>query len=345
MVSMNYFRLLLKAKIRRLHTLRYTLVVLAIIFSVLVFGVGIAVSVGAVQVPLAQVWTAIIDPHAEAAFIVRNYRLPRALGAALAGASLAVAGVLLQTALSNSLASPDVVGITKGAGFGAVLGILVLPATFSWLMPVMVIGGAILAAVVLMLTASTQRGDAGIALTGLAVGALFHAATAFLLVKTPGDTNQAMVWLAGSMYGTTMSEVIGLSIGMLFLFPTIIYCGALLDIMRLNEQSILGLGRQPRKIRTFMISVAVLLSAGAVAVAGGISFLGLLAPHIASGMVGQRPGRLLPAAGLVGALLLLSADVVGRVFTVPSEIPAGIVTAVLGAPYLLYLLWRKQRVS
>lgn len=334
----------LKAQLRRLHTVRSASLVLVILLLLLPFAIGLAVGVGAVFVPLDQVWAALIDPQADSAFIVRTYRLPRALGAVLAGAALAVAGVILQTALSNSLASPDVVGITKGAGFGAVLGIMLLPAGLIWLMPLVVVLGAIFAAIVLLLAANVQRGDSGVALTGLAVGALFHAATSFLLVKVPGDTNQAMVWLAGSMYGTTMTEVVGLAVALLVLLPLVIYCAALLDIMRLKPENVVGLGRDPQQIRTTMIIVAVLLSSGAVAVAGGISFLGLLAPHIASGLVGHRPGRLVPAAALVGALLLLAADIVGRIFTVPTEIPAGIVTAVLGAPYLLYLLWRKQSV-
>ena len=141
-----------------------------------------------------------------------------------------------------------------------------------------------------------------------------------------------------------MTEVIWLAVALVALLPFVVYCAALLDIMRLKPENVVGLGRNPQRIRTVMIIVSVLLSAGAVAVAGGISFLGLLAPHIASGLVGYRPGRLVPAAALIGALLLLSADIIGRIFTVPTEIPAGIVTAVLGAPYLLYLLWRKQSV-
>ena len=338
--TMLWWRLQLK----RLHTVRSAVLVLIFLAILLPFALGLAVGVGAVFVPLDQVWLALVDPNADSAFIVRTYRLPRALGAVLAGAALAVAGVLLQTALSNSLASPDVVGITKGAGFGAVLGIMLLPATLIWLMPLVVVAGAILAAAVLLVAANVQRGDSGVALTGLAVGALFHAATSFLLVKLPGDTNQAMVWLAGSMYGTTMTEVIWLAVALVALLPFVVYCAALLDIMRLKPENVVGLGRNPQHIRTVMIIVSVLLSAGAVAVAGGISFLGLLAPHIASGLVGHRPGRLVPAAALIGALLLLSADIIGRIFTVPTEIPAGIVTAVLGAPYLLYLLWRKQSV-
>lgn len=336
--------LYLKSYLKRLHTVRSASLILVILLVLLPFAIGLAVGVGAVFVPLDQVWGALIDPQADSAFIVRTYRLPRALGAVLAGAALAVAGVILQTALSNSLASPDVVGITKGAGFGAVLGIMLLPAGLIWLMPLVVVLGAIFAAIVLLLAANVQRGDSGVALTGLAVGALFHAATSFLLVKVPGDTNQAMVWLAGSMYGTTMTEVVGLAVALLVLLPLVIYCAALLDIMRLKPENVVGLGRDPQRIRTTMIIVSVLLSSGAVAVGGGISFLGLLAPHIASGLVGYRPSRLVPAAALIGALLLLAADIVGRIFTVPTEIPAGIVTAVLGAPYLLYLLWRKQSV-
>lgn len=318
--------------------------IVGLLAALVIGAIAVAVAVGAVSVPLGQVWPAIFDSGAESSFIVRTYRLPRVLGAVLAGSALALAGVFLQTALANNLASPDVVGVTKGAGFGAVLGIMVLPAAYVWAMPLMVIAGAMAAAALLLLAARTQRGDAGIALTGLAVGALFHAATSLILVKVAGDTNQALVWLAGSMYGTTLGEVLWLSVAMVALAPAIIYCAALLDVMRLKEESVVSLGRNPRTVRTVMILVAVLLSAGAVAVAGGVSFIGLLAPHIASALVGHRPTRLVPAAGLVGALLLVGADLVGRVFTVPTEIPAGIVTAVLGAPYLLYLLWRKQRV-
>ena len=343
-MNVHHMSLYVKKYMRKLHTIQVGWLIILALLILLPLAIALAVGVGAVFVPPQQVWEAVINPDAHSSFIIRTYRMPRALGAVLAGAALAVAGVLLQTALSNPLASPDVVGITKGAGFGAVLAIMLLPADMRWIMPIAVIGGAILAAVVLLFAADVQRGDTGVALTGLAVGALFHAATSFLLVKLPGDTNQAMVWLAGSMYGTTMTEVVWLGVALLVLTPFVVYCGALLDIMRLKEESVAGLGRDPKRIRTIMVMVAVLLAAGAVAVAGGISLLGLLAPHIASALVGQRPSRLLPASALVGALLLLGADIVGRVFTTPTEIPAGIVTAVLGAPYLLYLLWRKQSV-
>lgn len=302
------------------------------------------ISVGAVFVPPRAVVAALLDPAAPGSFIVVQYRLPRVGGGILAGAALAVSGVMLQAALRNPLASPDVVGVSKGAGLGALLAIMLLPAAPGIAIPVAVVIGAVAAAALLLLLSRNRMGTASIALTGVAIGALFQAGMQFLLVSFPGDTNQAMIWLAGSLYGTTMPEVLLLGGWLLVCLPLVLLAGGRLDLAALSETSMVGLGVNPRRQRSLLIAIAVALAAGGVAVVGGIGFIGLLAPHLAGRLVGRRAVVLIPTAALLGALLLVVADLAGRVVAAPSEVPAGIVTAVLGVPYLLYLLGRETRI-
>ncbi|MFC6355475.1 FecCD family ABC transporter permease [Luethyella okanaganae] len=305
-----------------------------------VLGIGI----GAVFVPPEAVIAALADPSAPGSFIVVQYRLPRVVGGVLAGAALAVSGVLLQAALRNPLASPDVIGVSKGAGLGALLAIMLLPASTVAVIPIAVVVGAAVAAALLLLLARGRSGVASIALTGIAVGALCQAGMQFLLVSFPGDTNQAMIWLAGSLYGTTMPEVVLLGVWLFVCAPLVVLAGRRLDLAGLNETSMISLGTAPNRLRGEFIALAVALAAGGVAVVGGIGFIGLLAPHLAGRLVGRRAHLLLPAAALLGALLLGVADVLGRIVATPSEVPAGIVTAVVGAPYLLHLLGRETRI-
>ncbi len=299
---------------------------------------------GAVAVPPAEVLKALASPDAEASFVIRSYRLPRVLCGLLAGAALATAGMILQRALRNPLASPDVIGVTKGAGLGAVLAIMVVPVTAPWMIPTAVVLGALAAVGILFTMVGAQRSPAIVALTGIAVGAVFHAAMMFIVVTRPGDINRAMIWLAGSLYGSTLDQARALAIALAALLPVIIAIASLLDLTRLADDSVTTLGLNPRNVRLLLVVVSSLLAAAAVAVAGTIGFLGLLAPHIAASLVGHRPRFLVPAAALVGALLLTMADLAGRVFAPPSEIPAGIVISLIGVPYLLYLLWRGSHV-
>lgn len=299
---------------------------------------------GAVFVPPADVVHALISPDAPASFVVRSYRLPRVLCALLVGAALAVAGTMLQRALRNPLASPDVVGVTKGAGLGAVVVIMLVPAATPWMMPVAVVLGALAAVGILFAMVGSRRAPAIVALTGIAVGAVFHAIMMFIVVSRPGDVNRAMIWLAGSLYGSTLDQAAVLAMSLLILLPAVLAVAGMLDLTRLADDSVTTLGRDPRRLRLVLVLVSSLLTAAAVAVAGTIGFLGLLAPHIASSLVGHRPRYLLPASALVGALLLTAADLAGRVFAPPSEIPAGIVISVIGVPYLLFLLWRGSHV-
>jgi iron complex transport system permease protein len=279
------------------------------------------------------------------AFVVQQYRLPRVLVALLAGAALAVSGALLQAAVRNPLASPDVVGITKGAGLGAMLAAVATPPVARvWAIPLGVVAGAAAVTVVLLVLAryAGSRG-AVLALIGVAISALAAAGIEYLMVAFPDDADQAMVWLAGSVYGSTGTDVAVLAVWSLVCLPAVVVAVQRMDLAGFDDDTVGSLGRHPARTRALLVTVAVALAAGAVAAVGGIGFLGLLAPHLARLLVGPQARVLVPAAALIGAALLCLADVAGRLVALPNEIPAGIVAAVIGGPYLLVLLIRETR--
>jgi len=278
-------------------------------------------------------------------FIVQQYRMPRIGVAVLAGAMLALAGVFLQSAVRNVLASPDVVGVTKGAGLGAMVATVLTPPAVLWLaVPLGVVAGAALVTVLLLGIAKIvgSRG-ATLALVGIAIAALAGAAIQYLMVVYPSYADQAMVWLAGSVYGSTPNDVVFLAIWATCCVPLIIVCASRLDLAAFDDDTQGSLGVAPASNRALFVVTAVVLSAGAVVAVGGIGFLGLLAPHLARLLVGARARWLVPAAALLGAALLVLADLTGRIIALPNEIPAGIVAAIAGGPYLLFLLLREAR--
>ncbi|MBE3650241.1 FecCD family ABC transporter permease [Paenibacillus polymyxa] len=315
------------------------------ILLVLMLGVSfIAIGVGSTYITPAELITALTNRNASSWFIVHHYRLPRDLLAIMAGAGLAVAGVLLQGMIRNPLASPDVVGVSKGAGFAAVLVIVLLPSSPVALLPVAAFVGAGLAA--LLLVQLSMRGGMRpnmLALTGLAVGAIFQAATDYILVKYPLEASDTLTWLAGSLWGKGWDEVYGLLPWLIVLLPLAYTLQHKLDIMSLDEESSAGLGLSVKRMRTGLLAVSVALAASCVAAIGSIGFIGLLAPHLARRLFGNRHRYLLPGAAMIGALILVLADALGRGLKPPLEIPAGIVTAVIGAPYFLYLLLRERK--
>lgn len=314
--------------------------VIAMILVLLVFaGVGF----GAVPLSPATVVEGMLG--GEQSFIVQQYRMPRVWVALLAGAALAVSGVLLQSAVRNALASPDVVGVTKGAGLGAMIAtIMVPPAALVVAIPVgVVIGAGTVALVLLGVARMVGTRGATLALVGVAVAALAGTGIQYVMVAYPTYADQAMIWLAGSVYGSNPADVIFLLVWLLCCMPLVVVCAARLDLSAFGDdtQSSLGVGAVPNRV--FFVITAVALSAGAVVAVGGIGFIGLLAPHLARLIVGSRARWLMPTAAMLGAALLAFADLIGRVVAVPNEIPAGVVAAVAGGPYLLFLLIREAR--
>jgi iron complex transport system permease protein len=282
--------------------------------------------------------------NADHALVVRTFRLPRIVLAALVGAALALSGAVLQGITRNPLAEPGVLGINQGAGLAAVALLTLAPAASGALLPWVALSGGLLAALLIYLLA-WNRGAAAVRLllVGIGLGAVASALTTFLIVfGDVTDVQRALVWLTGSVYGRTWEHVRMLGLWMAVLVPPVLLGARALNILSLGDAPARALGQRVEFARGSLIVVAVALATGAVAVAGTVAFAGLVAPHAARRLVGPAFEALLPVSALFGALLLLVADLIGRTVIAPSQLPVGLVTAVIGAPYLLYLL-RRQR--
>ncbi|NLS01059.1 iron ABC transporter permease [Rhizobium sp. P38BS-XIX] len=316
---------------------RTTTVCVAIAVLILIVAV-LGMTIGAVSLSIGQVLDGIAG--GKSAFIVREYRAPRVIVSILAGASFGVAGTFLQGALRNPLASPDVVGITKCAGLGAFLVGILTPAAWAvWAIPAGVVAGALIGATALLaIGRSFGGGIAALALVGVAIGLLAHAFMQYVMVLFPTRADQSMVWLAGSVYGSTMTDVFVLALWLAACIPLVLIAAIRLDAGGFGDDTLTSLGLSPGLLRGGLILVSVLLCAGSVAAVGSMGFLGLLAPHAARLLVGPRARHVVPASALIGGLTLSSADLIGRLVALPNEIPAGIVAAVVGGPYLIFLL-------
>jgi ferric citrate transport system permease protein len=313
-----------------------TLVAVAVVLSVVSLGVG------ASRIPMSDVFSALAGRSAATdtnARIVLDFQLPRVLLCWLVGIALAVSGGVLQGLIRNPLAAPDIIGVTKGAGFAGMLLIVAIPtAPTAAIVPAAFAGGVIAAVMVYLFAYQRGATPARIALVGIAVSAAFEAGIRFLLVKNPLNVSASLIWLTGSLFGRTMTAVWEILPWVVVLVPIMLLASRRLDALALGDDLAAGLGEPVEKTRLTLIMAAVALAAAAVSVAGTIGFVGLIAPHMARRVFGGRHSITLPAAGIMGVLLMLVADMLGRSLAPPLEIPAGLVTAVVGGPYFLYLL-------
>lgn len=239
--------------------------------------------------------------------------------------------------------------MNAGAGFAVVLFIFVFQGTMSnlgqltiFILPLFAFAGAAFAAFLIYVLA-WKKGitPVRLILTGIGVNAAFSAAIVVIQLKmSPNDFNQAIVWLSGSIWGSSWMYVLSVLPWMLIFLVLALVRARYLNIMNLGDQLSYGLGISVHKERSFMMLIAVALAGASVAVAGSISFLGLAAPHLARKLVGPKHQGMIPASALIGALLLLLADTLGRVILAPSEVPVGLVVSALGAPYFIYLLMK-----
>ena len=277
-----------------------------------------------------------------ASFTVGELRLPRAVLAILSGFAFGIAGVTFQTMLRNPLAAPDIIGITSGASAAAVFGIVILSLSET-AVSMLAVAGALLTAFAIYLL-SNKGGFAGtrLILIGIGVAAMLDAVVTYVLSEAAvWDLQTAMRWLTGSLNGATWDTVLPLALAALLLVPALLVKGRDLDIMRLGDDVAASLGVRLRGTRIIVIVAAVVLLAFATAATGPIAFVAFMAGPIAARIVGPGGSLLLPA-GLVGALLVQLADLLGQ-FAFDSRYPVGVVTGVLGAPYLIYLLIRTNR--
>ncbi|MYL20583.1 iron chelate uptake ABC transporter family permease subunit [Halobacillus litoralis] len=280
------------------------------------------------------------------ALVLYDVRLPRLIITVLVGANMAVAGALVQSLTQNPLASPSVLGINAGASFFVVAGILFVPSlTGLSLVGAGFLGGALAAGVIFLMSAVLQGGRmlVKIALVGVVIQSLFASGTQSLMLFNEESIHQILVWLTGTVAGSTWEDVkILLPLTALGLIAAVIMSKAL-SVMSLGEDVARGLGQRVRLQKFAVILLVVVLAGASVAFTGPIGFVGLIVPHIVRYLVGPSHALVLPAGALFGAALLVLADVGSRFISFPSETPVGIVTALIGAPYFIYLARKTQR--
>jgi len=301
---------------------------------------------GKVWLTPTQVFAALVERQGGGlGFIVTQLRLPRALLAALVGSALAVSGLLLQGQVRNPLASPDLLGITSGASAGAVFYLAVLAGSLGphGLPLAAMLGAGLAALLVYGLAWNHGASPLRLVLVGVGVSAMLAAATTFLLVFSPLTTTlSAYVWLTGSVYGASWPEVRALGLWWLALLLPLAALARHAVLAQLDDDLARGLGVRLQLQRAALLALAVALAGVAIAWGGAIAFVGLIAPHIARRLLpGGFAAQALMAA-LVGALLVMLADLLGRTLFLPLDLPAGIFVAALGAPFFLYLLIRQR---
>ncbi|MFE0476729.1 iron ABC transporter permease [Streptomyces sp. NPDC058947] len=283
----------------------------------------------------------------QAVSFVLDTRVPRVLAALCAGAALALAGTLVQAVTRNPLAEPGVLGVSGGAALGAVLLVTTVPAAGSWGIAGAAFAGAALAsAVVFGLAARGGYQQSRLVLVGIGMAAGSTALISLLIVLTdPFNATKALTWLSGSTYGRTTADVVPVALVLALGVAVAVARRTELDLVSLDGDTprLLGLGL-PRARLGFLV-VGVLLAGTAVASAGTIGFVGLVAPHAARALVGRRHVRVVPVAVLLGAALVGTADLLGRTVIAPAQLGAGLMTAVIGAPYFLWLLVRGRRAA
>ena len=310
-----------------------------ITLSLMVLLFGLSIRLGTYTLSFEEIWAA-FQPDDKNYFTLMEYRLPRAVLAILLGGALAISGVLVQSVVRNPLA--DILGINNAAGLVAVSVLMFLPNLAFYWMPIFAFLGGVLSFVILWIVCGFNFRPIKMAIIGVALSALWAAISHYLMLTNPVEINTAMLWLTGSLWGRSWSYLNVVLPWLIVLLPLpFIFCRDL-DTLGLGENKASTLGVTVNKVQISVLVLAVALSTTAVAICGPIAFLGLVAPHLARRLVGGRHRTLLPAALIIGALLLQLSDILARVIDPPTELPAGILTAIIGAPYFFYLLMRTK---
>ncbi len=277
-------------------------------------------------------------------FVIHTLRLPRTLVAFLVGVGLAVSGTILQALTRNPLASPGVIGLNSGAGLGAVSVIILFPAISIFFVPFAAFAGALLFGIIVYLLA-WKDGSSPLRLVLIGIGISAVGQALILLLQTHGKIHlvtKATIWLVGSVYARGWEHVWSLLPAILILFFLTLALARHLNVFQLGDDVARGLGTKIEWQRGVLLLISIAFAGFSVAAAGVIVFVGLMAPHIARRLVGPSHGILIVVAALVGGLLVMVSDLIGRTLFAPIEIPCGIVTSIVGAPYLMFLLIREK---
>ena len=330
------------------HLNRRVPVILLVLTLVTLLAMVLSVGYGEYPIsPIDVVKTLLGIPTANGdyAFIINTLRLPRTITAFLVGVGLAIAGTITQGITRNPLAAPSIIGVNAGATLAAVTLLILLPNTPVSLLPFAAFGGALTVSLLIYLLA-WQGGSSPVRLILVGIGFSLIAGALTDIMITFGEINtvsQALVWLAGSVYGRTWSQVMAL-------LPWIVIFGLMallltreLNTLNLGDEVARGLGSQVEWQRGLLLLTAVALAGASVATAGAVGFVGLMSPHLGRQLVGASHEGLLPVSAMMGGMLVVVADLLGRVLFAPLELPCGIITAAIGAPYFVYLLISQRK--
>ncbi|MFC0003661.1 FecCD family ABC transporter permease [Micromonospora siamensis] len=320
---------------------RRPVTVAAVLLGLLAVAVVLSLSAGTPYVAPADVLRALSGAGTPYDLVVLDLRLPRAALAALAGAAFGMAGTLIQSVARNPLASPDVIGVTQGAGLAATVA-LTTGAAAVLVAPAALLGGLLAAALVFALGARHGLAAQRFVLAGVALAFAFRASTeVVMLAADPIDGLRAQLWLIGTLAGKGWSEAAWIGVTLAVLLPVLAWAGWALRSTTLDDDTARGLGVRPVARRIGLAATGVLVAAMATAQVGAVDFVALVAPQVARRLVrAERPP--LVCAALLGALLLVLADLAGRRLFAPTQLPAGVLTAAIGGPYLMFLLLRNR---
>lgn len=307
---------------------------------IIVMAVGLCF--GSTPLSVSQITAALLGRGDSAVrLIILQLRLPRVLAGVLAGAGLSAAGVLLQTVTANDLASPNVVGINSGAGLAVIVMLTLFPTASRWLSVGAFLGAFAAAGVILAAGRSVGSSRSGVVLIGIAVTTLLNAVISFLSLLDEGVLAEYNYFTVGSLKAVRL-EALGI--------PWVIVTAATLwamvlaqrlDVLSLGDAAAAALGIRVKGLRIGAMALAAACAAAVVSFAGLLGFVGLIVPHIARRLVGQKTALLIPASMLLGGILVVLADLLGRTLFAPSELPVGILMSLIGGPYFLFLLLRR----
>ncbi len=284
-------------------------------------------------------------------FIITTLRLPRLLVALFVGIGLATSGAILQGMIRNPLASPDIIGITGGGSFAVVMFLTMfsdksdsLSVSIHWQPVAAFLGAMIIGLLVYILAYKGGVSPIRIILIGIGLSTLTQALTTLGMILGPiYRASQANIWLTGSVYGANWDHVNIIAPITLVLVIIALLIARRINVQELGDDLAAGVGSHLQRDRLLFLIISTALAGVAVSFAGGVGFVGLMAPHIARRLVGSSYGALIPISALIGGILVMGADLIGRTAFLPLEVPAGVFTASIGAPYFIYLLFRSKR--
>lgn len=314
-----------------------------VLFLLFVSACIASVSLGSVNLSFDRLIGAINGTDKNAEIIVWGLRLPRLLGAALAGAALASAGQMLQAVTNNELCAPNIVGINSGAGLAVMLVLCLFPSLWPFIPAAAFVGALAASGIVIAISSASRERRTALVLGGVALSSLLGGGISMLSLRFPDALSSYAAFSAGGFSGVALSELavpaVMIGVGLMLSFIMAPKVG----VLCLGDEAASALGVNVRLVRTLTVIIASGLCAAAVSFAGLLGFVGLIVPHVSRKLAGHGLRTSLPFTALMGSILVIFSDLVGRILFPPGEIPAGIIMSAIGAPFFIYLLIRGRK--